>query len=132
MGTNGSPPSFLFVLRCGDQVTRVFLEDVGRLCSIEIDRHENVERWIRNPSYASQGGFWLPKSPGRFSPDFIVELKSGQTVIVEYKNSTLSADPEEQHKRTVGELWAERSEGQCRFAYVIDRDWATLAEKLDS
>ena len=102
-----------------------------RLCGIEIDRHENVERWIRNPSYASQGGFSLPKSPGRFFPDFIVELKSGKTVIVEYKNSTLAADPEEQHKRAVGELWAERSDGQCRFAYVIDRDWASLAAKLE-
>lgn len=101
-----------------------------RLCAIELDGHENVERWIRNPSYASQGGFWLPKSPGRFYPDFIVELKSQQIVIVEYKNSKLASDPEEQHKRAVGELWADRSDGQCRFAYVIDCDWGTLAGKL--
>jgi type III restriction enzyme len=101
-----------------------------RLCAIEIDGHDNVERWIRNPSYASQGGFWLPKSPGRFYPDLIVQLKSGQIVIVEYKNSKLAADPEEQHKRAVGELWAERSDGHCRFAYIIDEDWSTLASKL--
>jgi type III restriction enzyme len=51
-------------------------------------------------------------------------------VIVEYKNSKLAADPGEQHKRAVGELWAERSDGQCRFAYVIDEDWVALEEKL--
>lgn len=106
------------------------LNKAERLCAIELDAHENVERWIRNLSYASQGGFWLPKSPGRFFPDFIVQLKSGQIVIVEYKNSKLAADPEEKHKRAVGELWAERSEGQCRFAYVIGQDWHNLIEAL--
>lgn len=33
-------------------------------CAGHIDRHPNVARWIRNTEHATQGGFWLPKSPG--------------------------------------------------------------------
>ena len=100
-------------------------------CATRIDGHPNVERWIRNTEHPTQGGFWLPKSPGRFFPDFIVELKDGRTALVEYKMKKMASDPEELHKKAVGELWEARSNGQCRFAWVVDKDWATLAERLD-
>ena len=44
-------------------------------CAKRIDGHPNVARWIRNTEHATQGGFWLPKSPGKFFPDFIVEMQ---------------------------------------------------------
>jgi hypothetical protein len=39
-----------------------------------IDRHSNGKRWVRNPDRETQGGFCLPKSPGRFFPDFMFPI----------------------------------------------------------
>jgi type III restriction enzyme len=73
----------------------------------------------------------LPKSPGKFFPDFIVEMEDGRIVLVEYKMGKMASDPEEQHKKAVGELWAARSNDRCRFAWVVDKDWITLDTVLD-
>jgi type III restriction enzyme len=100
-------------------------------CAVRIDGHSNVARGIRNTEHATQGGFWLPKSPGRFFPDFIVELTDGQIVLVEYKGKDRANNPEELHKKAVGELWASRSGGRCRFAWIVDKDWMTLTSCLD-
>jgi type III restriction enzyme len=99
-------------------------------CAQRIESHANVSRWIRNADRANQGGFALPKSPGRFFPDFIVELHDGRLVLVEYKMGKMANDPEELHKKAVGELWAERSAGQSGFAWVVNRDWAALERAL--
>jgi hypothetical protein len=101
-------------------------------CATQIDRHPNVARWIRNTEHTTQGGFWLPKSPGKYFPDFIVEFKDGRIVLVEYKMGKMTSDPEEQRKKAVGELWAGRSAGRCRFAWIVDRDWHTLHAVLAS
>lgn len=101
-------------------------------CAWHIDRHPNVARWIRNTEHPTQGGFWLPKSPGKFFPDFLVELKDGRIVLVEYKMGKMASDPEEQHKKAVGELWAARSQGRCRFAWVVDKAWHELDAELGS
>jgi hypothetical protein len=99
-------------------------------CASHIDRIRTC--WIRNTEHATQGGFWLPKSPGKFFPDFIVELKDGRIVLVEYKMGKMASDPEEQHKKAVGELWAGRSQGRCRFAWIVDRNWHKLNAELES
>lgn len=99
-------------------------------CATRIDGHPNVARWIRNTEHPTQGGFWLPKSPGRFFPDFIVELRDGRIVLVEYKMGKLANDSEEQHKRAVGQLWAKRSHGRARFGWIVDHDWHTLEMTL--
>jgi type III restriction enzyme len=99
-------------------------------CAIRIDDHPNVKRWLRNLDRETQNGFCLPKSPGRFFPDFVVELMDGTIVLAEYKNAKLASDPEEQHKRAVGELWAARSGGRCRFAWVVERNWTELENCL--
>jgi type III restriction enzyme len=99
-------------------------------CAKRIDDHANVKRWVRNLEQESAGGFSLPLSPGRFFPDFIAELEDGRIAIVEYKNETLAQADKEKHKKVVGELWAARSEGRCVVAWVIDRDWTTLASVL--
>jgi type III restriction enzyme len=101
-------------------------------CAARIDRHSNVKRWVRNPDRETQGGFWLPKSPGKFFPDFIVELMDGTIVLIEYKMGKMSFEPEERHKRAIGELWAARSLGKCRFGYVIDKDWSEIERVLAS
>lgn len=53
-------------------------------------------------------------------------------VLVEYKMGKMASDPEEQHKKAVGELWARRSQGRCRFAWIVDGDWHQLNTELDS
>lgn len=100
------------------------------LCALQIDGHANVARWIRNIEYESQGGFSLPKSPGRFFPDYIVEMNNRQIVLVEYKDKDRAQSPDELHKKAVGELWAQRSEGECRFAWVAAKDWNALHRTL--
>ena len=73
----------------------------------------------------------MPKSPGKYFPDFIVELKDGRIVLVEYKMKKMASDPEEQHKKAVGELWAKRSDNRCSFAWILDKDWQGLKSVLD-
>lgn len=99
-------------------------------CAKRIDDHPNVKRWVRNLDRESAGGFSLPLSPGRFFPDFIVELMDGRIVIVEYKGGHLAQDPKELHKESVGRLWEARSAGKCVFVRVVDRDWARLDTAL--
>lgn len=99
-------------------------------CAKRIEDHPNVTRWVRNLSYESAGGFNLPLSPGRFFPDFIAELVDGRLAIIEYKGKHLATLADELHKKEVGELWAERSGGDCVFVWIVDRDWATLETAL--
>ena len=101
------------------------------LCAAKIDAHPNVKRWVRNLEHESAGGFSLPLSPGRFFPDFLVELKDGRFAMIEYKGSHLTEATKEQHKKEVGNLWAGRSEGKCVFAWVVDKDWAGLKTALN-
>jgi type III restriction enzyme len=106
------------------------MRDEESECAKRINDHPNVKRWVRNLENESAGGFSLPLSPGRFFPDFIAELEDGRLAIVEYKNSTLAQADKEKHKKDVGMLWAARSEGHCVFAWIVDRDWATLTSAL--
>jgi type III restriction enzyme len=99
-------------------------------CAKHICEHNNVNRWLRNLSQESAGGFSLPLSPGNFFPDFIVELADGRTAIVEYKGRQRAELSEEQHKKEVGDLWAARSGGNCVFAWIVDRDWDALKVSL--
>lgn len=99
-------------------------------CAKCLDDCPNVNRWVRNLTHESAGGFSLPLSPGRFFPDFIAELTDGRIAIVEYKGGHLAQDPRELHKETVGKLWQERSSGRCVFVRVVDLDLAKLKAVL--
>ena len=66
----------------------------------------------------------------RFFTDFTVERKDGRIVLVEHKTEKMASDPEEQHKKAVGELWASRSEGRYQFAWIVDKDWHKLNAEL--
>lgn len=101
-------------------------------CAKKIDDHPNVNRWIRNLEQESAGGFSLPLAPGRFFPDFLVELNDGRMAIVEYKGKHLAERKEELHKEDVGKLWAARSGGKCVFVRVVNRDWAKLEAALNA
>lgn len=108
-----------------------FMNDEEIRCAKEINDHPQVKRWIRNLEQESAGGFSLPLSPGRFFPDFIAELFDGRHALIEYKGRHLAELRAEQHKKSVGDLWAARSAGTCVFVWVVDQDWASVERGLE-
>ena len=111
------------------------LKDGGEewLCAQAIDRHRQVRRWVRNLDSDPVAGFWLPTSFGRFYPDFVCELADGRLLVVEYKGAQIRYMPREIEKEQVGHLWADRSGGRCRFAFVFKPEpGASLAQQLDA
>ena len=87
-------------------------------CAQAIDSHARVRHWVRNLDSDPVAGFWLPTSFGRFYPDFVGELVDGTPFVIEYKGAQIRDMPKEIEKKQVGELWAARSAGRCRFAFV--------------
>ena len=94
-------------------------------CAVYIDRLPKVRTWVRNTSQ-KQNSFWIQSSPHRFYPDFVAELNDDRILVVEYKGDRADLT-EEQNKKKVGELWAERSGGTCLFAWVENRNFAEIA-----
>ncbi len=96
-------------------------------CACRIDQHPEVEYWVRNVE-KQPNAFWLQTSGQRFYPDFVVKLKSGKIIVIEYKGAHLVTDSKE--KNDIGKLWERRSEGSCVFSMVADKDWSFLAASL--
>jgi type III restriction enzyme len=111
------------------------LKDGGEewLCAQAIERHRQVRRWVRNLDSDPVAGFWLPTSFGRFYPDFVCELIDGRLLVVEYKGAPWRTMVKEIEKEQVGRLWAERSAGRCRFAFVFKPEAGeSLAQQIDA
>ena len=53
-----------------------------------------------------------------------------QGIAVEYKGAQLADNRDSRDKQRIGELWARRSEGRCRFAWVTDRRWDLIEAQL--
>lgn len=73
------------------------------------------------------------KADGRFYPDFVCQLadadgKPGAVLLVEYKGAQHWTDA--QDDRLIGGLWANLSEGRCRFVMVKDRRWESIDAQL--
>lgn len=97
-------------------------------CAQEIANHlENVQWWVRNVE-RKPGSFWLQTASDKFYPDFIIRLARGVTVAVEYKGAHIADSRDSREKRQIGELWAKRSDGKCRFAWIENRDWQSLID----
>jgi type III restriction enzyme len=96
------------------------------ICAEKIDRHKNVNCWIRNldPSTGSKG-FSL-SSMKHFFPDFVAELNDNCTAVIEYKGGDRADSPDELDKKNIGESWASHSNGKCIFVWVADKNWNTL------
>ena len=110
------------------------LKDGGEefACAQLLDRHPNVEHWVRNLD-TPPCGFALATSKGRFYPDFVVQLKDGRMAVVEYKGALLVTLPSEIEKRQVGELWAKVSEGKCLFGQIVlQRDGLNMQQQIDA
>ncbi|MEX2407715.1 MAG: restriction endonuclease subunit R, partial [Rhodovibrionaceae bacterium] len=83
-------------------------------CAQALDSMAEVEFWIRNVA-RHQDSFWLPTARGRFYPDFVAQLTDGRHLVVEYKGEHLAGSPETAEKRTIGQLWQEKSGGKGVF-----------------
>jgi type III restriction enzyme len=95
-------------------------------CAEIIANHlPEVRWWVRNIERKKQA-FWLHTSQDKFYPDFLLQTHAGITVAVEYKGKHLADSADSHEKKRIGELWAARSGGRCRFAWVEGKDWAAL------
>ena len=88
---------------------------------------DDVEWWVRNVE-KKPTSFWLQTSSDKFYPDFIIRLKSGVTLAVEYKGGHIADSSDSKEKKRIGELWARRSSGNCGFVWVEDKNWETLKD----
>jgi type III restriction enzyme len=75
-----------------------------------LDTIPEIDFWVRNLAHRSQ--FWLPLAEQRTYPDFVAKLKDGRSLVVEYKGGDRLTNVDSFNKARVGQLWAERSEGQ--------------------
>ncbi len=99
-------------------------------CAQYIDQLPQVKRWVRNLERRSDASFWLPTSTDRFYPDFLAELEDGRFLVVEYKGEHLWSNDDSKEKRTVGELWSDRSSGRCIFVMPKGKDLKAIDDKL--
>lgn len=101
-------------------------------CAVHLDKlaqQRRLKYWVRNLVNKPGCAFFLQKATGRFWPDFVCELSSGEILVVEYKGTQGWTDAEDD--RRIGRLWAELSGDKCRFVMVRDRQWQQIDEALD-
>ena len=84
--------------------------------------------WVRNLVNKRGSSFFLQKADGRFYPDFICVLPTGEILVVEYKGAQGWTDA--QDDRDIGGLWEELSDGACRFVMVRNRQWQDIEARL--
>jgi type III restriction enzyme len=87
-------------------------------CAQFIDGLPEVQWWVRNLERQPAHSFWLQTSTDRFYPDFVIQLKNGKIIVLEYKGTDRSTNDDTKEKERLGKLWADRSDGQCFFEMV--------------
>jgi type III restriction enzyme len=90
---------------------------------------------VRNLVRREGSSFFLQKADGRFYPDFPVPAArqrgpAGPILAVEYKGADRWVAAEDD--RLIGGLWANLSEGRCRFVMVKDKRWDWIASRSAS
>lgn len=106
-------------------------------CACQLDmwaQQGRIQFWVRNLVRREGSSFFLQKADGRFYPDFLCQLpgstdKSGVILAVEYKGADRWNGAEDD--RLIGGLWANLSEGRCRFVMIKDKRWDWIEEKLN-
>ncbi|WP_423758915.1 DEAD/DEAH box helicase [Burkholderia sp. NLJ2] len=93
------------------------------------NQFDDVEWWVRNVEQ-KHSSFWLQTASDKFYPDFIVKMKSGVIIAVEYKGAHIADGRDSDEKRRIGELWARRSGGRCRFVWVENKNWQAIKDAV--
>jgi len=105
-------------------------------CACQLDmraQQGRIQFWVRNLVRREGSSFFLQKADGRFYPDFLCQMsgsagQQGPILAVEYKGADRWNGAEDD--RLIGGLWANLSEGRCRFVMVKDKRWDWIEEKL--
>lgn len=111
-------------------------EEFDCACWLDVQAQQGrIEFWVRNLVRREGSSFYLQKSEGRFYPDFLCQLPGdggavGPVLAVEYKGGDRWSAAEDD--RLIGGLWANLSEGRCRFVMVKDRRWDSIEQGLAS
>jgi type III restriction enzyme len=92
-----------------------------------------IEYWVRNLVRREGCSFFLQKADGRFYPDFLCQLpgsdvKRGPVLAVEYKGADRWSEAADD--RLIGNLWADLSDGLCRFIMIKDKEFELIEPKL--
>jgi type III restriction enzyme len=109
-------------------------EEFECACWLDIQAQQGrIQFWVRNLVRREGSSFFLQKADGRFYPDFLCRLpgsadQPGAILAVEYKGADRWTDAEDD--RLIGGLWANLSDGRCRFVMVKDKRWEWIEEKL--
>lgn len=109
-------------------------EEFECACRLDIWAQQGrIKFWVRNLVRREGSSFFLQKAEGRFYPDFLCQLPDngnhpGLIVIVEYKGADRWGGAKDD--RLIGDLWANLSDGRCRFVMVKDKRWDWIEEKL--
>jgi type III restriction enzyme len=115
-----------------------FYEQIGDMndeeaqCALNIDSNPNVQYWVRNLERQEAHSFWLQTSTDKFYPDFVVKLKNGKILVVEYKGSDRYDTPDSEEKRWLGAFWEAASDGKCLFVMTKGKEWNLLQTKLNA
>jgi type III restriction enzyme len=88
---------------------------------------DNVDWWVRNVERKTTS-FWLQTSSDKFYPDFVVRLKSGVTLAIEYKGAHIADSRDSKEKQMIGKLWEKRSGGRCKFVWVENKNWTAIKD----
>ncbi len=107
-------------------------------CACELDKlaaEGQIQFWVRNLVRREGCSFFLQKADGRFYPDFLCQLPdqdgaAGPVLAVEYKGANLWSGAEDD--RLIGGLWANLSQGRCRFVMLQKRQWFQIETQLDA
>jgi len=117
--------------RIGDFDSR---EEFECACWLDIQSQRGrIQFWLRNLVRREGSSFFLQKADGRFYPDFLCQLpgagdKPAIILAVENKGAERWAAAEDD--RLIGGLWANMSEGRCRFVMVNERRWDWIEPML--
>lgn len=117
--------------RIGDFDSR---EEFECACWLDTEAQKGrIRFWVRNLVRRELCSFFLQKADGRFYPDFLCQLpgdgnEAGPILAVEYKGADRWTHAEDD--RLIGGLWANMSEGRCRFVMVKDKQWDRIEVHL--
>src|SRR3546814_18102771 len=87
-----------------------------------------ISDWSSDVCSSDLNSFWLPTATGKFYPDFVAELEDGRRLVVEYKGAHIADSADTAEKRTIGQLWEQRSEGKGLFI-IPERDVVGRAQR---
>lgn len=99
-------------------------------CAAFLDGLPEVKFWVRNLERRQAFSFWLQTSSDKFYPDFVCALTDGRFLVVEYKGADRWSNDDSKEKRTIGQLWEDRSAGRCLFIMPKGKDFISIRNKL--